>query len=74
MPRRTDSLTQAQGEAMHRHADGWIALNRREHSISTDSGKIKVVAWRRGENSYWISSRLEKSSTNEMMRSASPAT
>jgi LCP family protein required for cell wall assembly len=42
-------------------------VNGREYSIYTDSGKIKLVAWHRGENSYWISNSLQQSLTNEQM-------
>jgi len=39
----------------------------REYSIYTDSGKIKLVAWHRGENTYWISNSLQQSLTNKQM-------
>jgi LCP family protein required for cell wall assembly len=42
-------------------------VNGREYSIYTDSGQIKLVAWHRGENSYWISNSLQQSLTNEQM-------
>jgi len=42
-------------------------VNGREYSIYTDSGKIKLVAWHRGENVYWISNTLQQSLTNEQM-------
>jgi polyisoprenyl-teichoic acid--peptidoglycan teichoic acid transferase len=42
-------------------------VNGREYSIYTDSGKIKLVSWRRGENVYWISNSLQQSLTNEQM-------
>jgi LCP family protein required for cell wall assembly len=42
-------------------------VNGREYWIYTDSGKIKLVAWHRGENSYWISNSLQQSLTNEQM-------
>ena len=35
--------------------------------IYTDGGKIKLVAWHRGENTYWISNSLLQSLTNEQM-------
>ena len=41
--------------------------NGREYSVYTDSGKIKIVAWHRGENTYWISNSLQQSLTNEQM-------
>ncbi|MBS1893825.1 MAG: LCP family protein, partial [Actinobacteria bacterium] len=42
-------------------------VNGRDYSIYTDSGKIKLVAWHRGENTYWISNSLQQSLTNEQM-------
>jgi len=42
-------------------------VNGREYSIYTDSGKIKLVAWHRGENTYWISNTLQQSLSNEQM-------
>jgi LCP family protein required for cell wall assembly len=42
-------------------------VNGREYSIYTDSGKIKIVAWHRGENTYWISNSLQQSLSNEQM-------
>ncbi len=42
-------------------------VNGRDYLIYTDSGKIKVVAWHRGENTYWISNSLQQSLTNDQM-------
>jgi LCP family protein required for cell wall assembly len=42
-------------------------VNGREYSIYTDSGKIKLVAWHRGENTYWVSNSLQQSLSNEQM-------
>ncbi|HEY2056363.1 MAG TPA: LCP family protein [Solirubrobacterales bacterium] len=42
-------------------------VNGREYLIFTDSGKVKIVAWHRGENTYWISNSLQQSLTNEQM-------
>ena len=39
----------------------------REYSIYTDSGNIKLVAWHRGANTYWISNSLQQSLTNKQM-------
>ncbi len=39
----------------------------REYSIYTDSGQIKMVAWHRGESTYWISNSLQQSLSNEQM-------
>ncbi|HEY2480055.1 MAG TPA: LCP family protein [Solirubrobacterales bacterium] len=41
--------------------------NGREYFIYTDSGQIKLVAWHRGANTYWISNSLQQSLTNEQM-------
>jgi LCP family protein required for cell wall assembly len=42
-------------------------VNGREYSIYTDSGQVKLVAWHRGESTYWISNSLQQSLTNEQM-------
>jgi LCP family protein required for cell wall assembly len=42
-------------------------VNGREYLIYTDSGQIKMVAWHRGEDTYWISNSLQQSLTNEQM-------
>ena len=42
-------------------------VNGRDYSIYTDSGKVKLVAWHRGENTYWISNSLQQSLSNEQM-------
>jgi LCP family protein required for cell wall assembly len=42
-------------------------VNGREYSIYTDSGKIKLVAWHRGESTYWISNSLQQSLSNKQM-------
>ncbi|HEX4305834.1 MAG TPA: LCP family protein [Solirubrobacterales bacterium] len=42
-------------------------VNGRGYLIYTDSGKIKIVAWHRGENTYWISNSLQQSLSNDQM-------
>ncbi|HET7589123.1 MAG TPA: LCP family protein [Solirubrobacterales bacterium] len=42
-------------------------IHGREYEIFVDGGQIKMVAWHRGENSYWIANDLEQSLTNEQM-------
>jgi LCP family protein required for cell wall assembly len=42
-------------------------VGKREYEIFTDSGKIKLVAWHRGENTYWVSNSLQQSLTNDQM-------
>lgn len=46
----------------------------REYSIYTDSGKIKMVAWHRGANTYWISNSLQQSLTNKQMMGVAEST
>jgi polyisoprenyl-teichoic acid--peptidoglycan teichoic acid transferase len=48
--------------------------NGREYLIYTDSGKIKIVAWHRGENTYWVSNSLQQSLTNEQMMGIAEST
>ena len=42
-------------------------IHGREYEIFTDNGRIKMVAWHRGENTYWIANDLEQSLSNEQM-------
>ncbi|MGN6662704.1 MAG: LCP family protein [Solirubrobacterales bacterium] len=42
-------------------------IHGREYEIFVDSGEIKMVAWHRGENTYWIANDLERSLSNEQM-------
>ena len=42
-------------------------IDGREYEIFTDSGKVKLVAWHRGENTYWVSNSLQQSLTNDQM-------
>jgi polyisoprenyl-teichoic acid--peptidoglycan teichoic acid transferase len=49
-------------------------VNGREYLIYTDSGKIKIVAWHRGENTYWVSNSLQQSLTNEQMMGIAEST
>jgi polyisoprenyl-teichoic acid--peptidoglycan teichoic acid transferase len=42
-------------------------INGREYEIFADSGRIMMIAWRRGENSYWVSNDLLKSLSNDQM-------
>lgn len=42
-------------------------INGREYDIYVDGENVKLVAWRRGENSYWISNDLLRTLTNEQM-------
>jgi LCP family protein required for cell wall assembly len=42
-------------------------INGREYDIYVDGENVKIVAWRRGENSYWVSNDLLRTLTNEQM-------
>ncbi|MGN6257609.1 MAG: LCP family protein [Solirubrobacterales bacterium] len=42
-------------------------IHGREYEIFVDSGQIKLIAWHRGENTYWIANDLERSLSNEQM-------
>lgn len=42
-------------------------INGREYEIFADSGRIKLIAWHRGDNTYWISNDLLESLTNDQM-------
>ncbi len=42
-------------------------INGREYDLYAESGRIRFVAWQRGENSYWISNDLLLALSNEQM-------
>jgi polyisoprenyl-teichoic acid--peptidoglycan teichoic acid transferase len=42
-------------------------INGRDYDIYVDGDRIKMIAWHRGENSYWISNDLLQSLTNDQM-------
>jgi len=42
-------------------------IHGREYEIFGDGEQIKMVAWHRGENTYWIANDLEQSLGNEQM-------
>jgi polyisoprenyl-teichoic acid--peptidoglycan teichoic acid transferase len=42
-------------------------INGREYDIYVDGENVKLVAWRRGENSYWVSNDLLRTLTNDQM-------
>ncbi len=42
-------------------------IHGREYDIFSDSGKVTMVAWHRGENTYWVSNSLQDSLTNDQM-------
>ncbi|HXR59988.1 MAG TPA: LCP family protein [Solirubrobacterales bacterium] len=42
-------------------------INGREYDIFVDGENVKMVAWRRGENVYWVSNDLLRSLSNDQM-------
>jgi polyisoprenyl-teichoic acid--peptidoglycan teichoic acid transferase len=44
-------------------------INGREFDIYVDSGKVSIIAWHRGENTYWVSNSLQGSLSNNQMLS-----
>ncbi|HWW67412.1 MAG TPA: LCP family protein [Solirubrobacterales bacterium] len=42
-------------------------LGGREYEIYTNGGRVKMVAWHRGEDTYWISNSLLNTLTNDQM-------
>jgi LCP family protein required for cell wall assembly len=42
-------------------------INGRDYEIYVDGDRVKLVAWHRGDNSYWIANDLLQSLTNEQM-------
>jgi LCP family protein required for cell wall assembly len=42
-------------------------INGREYDIFVDGEDVRMVAWRRGENVYWISNDLVRSLSNDQM-------
>ncbi len=44
-----------------------IELHDREYDVYVDGDRVKLVAWHRGQNSYWIANDLLNSLTNDQM-------
>jgi LCP family protein required for cell wall assembly len=42
-------------------------IHGRDYEIFVDGDKVKLVAWHRGENTYWVSNSLQQSLTNDQM-------
>jgi polyisoprenyl-teichoic acid--peptidoglycan teichoic acid transferase len=42
-------------------------INGRDYEIFADSGRIKLIAWHQGDNSYWVSNDLLQSLSNDQM-------
>jgi polyisoprenyl-teichoic acid--peptidoglycan teichoic acid transferase len=42
-------------------------IHGREYEIFVDGGRIKLIAWHRGSNTYWVANDLEQSLSNQQM-------
>ena len=42
-------------------------IHGREYDIYVDGGRIRLIAWHRGEDTYWVSNSLQQSLTNDQM-------
>jgi LCP family protein required for cell wall assembly len=42
-------------------------IHGREYDIFVDGDRVKMIAWRRGDNSYWVSNDLLQTLTNDQM-------
>jgi LCP family protein required for cell wall assembly len=42
-------------------------INGREYEIYVDGDSVKLVAWHRGDNTYWVSNSLQQSLSNDQM-------
>ena len=42
-------------------------IHGREYDIYVDGDRIRLVAWHRGDNSYWVSNDLLQTLTNDQM-------
>ena len=42
-------------------------IHGRDYEIFVDGENVKLVAWHRGENTYWVSNSLQQSLTNDQM-------
>ncbi|HEX2391655.1 MAG TPA: LCP family protein [Solirubrobacterales bacterium] len=42
-------------------------IHGREYDIYVDGENVKLVAWHRGDNTYWVSNSLQQGLTNEQM-------
>ena len=56
-PTRRSSTTRAETKT----------INGREYEFFADGGRIKLIAWHRGDNTYWVSNDLLQSLTNDQM-------
>jgi hypothetical protein len=42
-------------------------INGREYDIYVDGDRVKLIAWHRGDNTYWIANDLLQTLTNDQM-------
>jgi LCP family protein required for cell wall assembly len=42
-------------------------INGRDYEIYVDGDRVKMIAWHRGDNSYWVSNSLLQALTNDQM-------
>jgi polyisoprenyl-teichoic acid--peptidoglycan teichoic acid transferase len=42
-------------------------IHGREYDVYVEGGKVTMVAWHRGENTYWVANSLQDSLTNDQM-------
>ena len=42
-------------------------IHGREYDIFVDGDRVKLVAWHRGDNTYWVSNSLLQTLTNDQM-------
>jgi polyisoprenyl-teichoic acid--peptidoglycan teichoic acid transferase len=42
-------------------------INGREYDVYVDGDRVKMIAWHRGDNSYWVSNDLLNTLTNDQM-------
>ena len=42
-------------------------IHGREYEIFVDGDRVKMIAWHRGENTYWVSNDLLQTLTNDQM-------
>ena len=42
-------------------------IHGREYDIFVDGDRVKMVAWHRGDNTYWVSNSLLQTLTNDQM-------
>ena len=42
-------------------------IHGREYDIFVDGDRVKLIAWHRGDNTYWVSNGLLQTLTNDQM-------